>query len=198
MFAVKRSNFLGRVLLEDVLRGNTFASSGPHISHVKILGTVIVVIEPGNPHSGADVLNSRLRSNIRESPVAVISVEILAAEIVRDIKIGPAVAVVITPSAAKTVTRVVLVEARFRSHVAESTVSVIPHHEIGRAILRIVIGNRILVLICSLVINVEAKINVQPSIAVIVGGSCTRKRSLRRIVELKRIRLLAKLSAALI
>src|ERR1700722_4237204 len=198
MFAVKRSNFLGRILPEYVLRGNAFASSGPHVSHVKILGTVIVIIEPGNSHTGADVFNSCLRSNISESPIAVISVEILAAEIVRDIEVGPAVAVVITPSTAKTVTRVVLVEARFRSHIAERAVSVIPHHEIGRAVLGVVIGNRILVLIRSLVIDVKAKINVQPSIAVVVGGRCPRKGSLRSIVELKRIGLLTKLTAPLI
>src|ERR1700722_16509049 len=197
MFAVKRSNFLGRILPEYVLRGNAFASSGPHVSHVKILGTVIVIIEPGNSHTGADVFNSCLRSNISESPIAVISVEILAAEIVRDIEVGPAVAVVITPSTAKTVTRVVLVEARFRSHIAERAVSVIPHHEIGRGVLG-VIGNRILVFIRFLVIDVKAKINVQPSIAVVVGGRCPRKGSLRSIVELKRIGLLTKLTAPLI
>ena len=53
------------------------------------------------------------RGDVGEGAVAVVAVEILAAEIVHHVEIGPAVAIVITPGAAEAVTRVVAVQAGF-------------------------------------------------------------------------------------
>ena len=74
----------------------------------------------------------------------------------------------------------------------------IAHQEIGWSVLRVIVRRRILVLVSTLVIDIEAEVNVQPSIAVIVGGGCACKRSQRRSGELKGIGLLAKLSAAFV
>ena len=99
-------------------------------------------------------------SNISKGSVAVVPVEVLPAEIIHDIKVGPSVLVVIAPRAAETVARVVLIEARFRGNVPECSVAVVLHHEVGRTVLGIMIRNGIFVLIGALVIDVETKINV--------------------------------------
>ena len=139
-----------------------------------------------------------MRSNVSEGSVAVVAVEILAAEVVHYVEIRPAVAVVVAPPAAETVARVVLVQARFRGYVAEGSITLVPHHEVGRAIFGIVIGKRIFVLVCSLVIGVETKINIQPAIAVVVGNGGAGESPLRGIGELERAGLLSKLSVAFI
>src|ERR1700692_4647313 len=158
MLAIQPTNIFRRILLENLLRGNAFASGGPHISNIKILSTVIVIIEPANTHSRADVLNSRLWGDISKSPIPIITVKILPSEIIHHIEIRPPVPVVIAPPTAETVARIVLVEARSGGHVAESSVTMVTHHEVGWSIFRVVIRNGILVLVGSLVIRVEAKI----------------------------------------
>ena len=74
----------------------------------------------------------------------------------------------------------------------------LPHHEVGRAIFGVVIRNGILVLLGALVIDVEAEIDIQPAVTVIVGDGRSGKGSLRGIGELKRIGLLLKPAAALV
>ena len=56
----------------------------------------------------------------------------------------------------------------------------------------------IFVLPRALVIGVQAEVNVEPSIAVVVGNGRAGERSLRRVRELERVRLLPKLAAAFI
>src|SRR5271156_1720143 len=106
--------------------------------------------------------------------------------------------VVVAPAATKAIARVVLVEARLRSDIAKRSVAIVAHHEIRRTVLGRVIRSRVFVLIRALVIDVEAEINVEPAVAVIVGGRRAREGSLRRNRELKRIRLEAELAAAMI
>ncbi len=83
------------------------------LADVEVLAAVVVVIEPADAHPRPDVLDARLRSHVRESSVTVVAIQILAAEIIHHVQIGPAIAVVVAPSAAKTVARVVLVQSRF-------------------------------------------------------------------------------------
>ena len=112
MFAIQLSHFFWRALAESILHRHSHARRRPHISNVKILGSIVVVIEPADTHAGADVFNLRLRSNVGKSSIAIVAIKILAAEVVHHVEIRPAVIVVIAPSAAKTVARVVAVEAR--------------------------------------------------------------------------------------
>jgi len=131
-------------------------------------------------------------------PFAVISIEILSPEIVHHVKIGPPVAVEIIPSTAKAVAGVVCAEPGFGRDVTKSAVTVVAHHEIRRPVSRVVIGRWILVLLRALVIDIETKINVEPSVAVIIRNGRASKRSLRWIRKPKCIGLLNKLAAALI
>src|SRR5207249_2591233 len=100
---------------------------------------------------------------------------VLAAEIIYHIKVGPSVLVVIAPSTAETVSHIVSIQSRLCSNVAESPIPVVAHHEIGRTVFGVIIRRGILILVSALVIKIEAKINVQPAVAVIVGDGRTRK-----------------------
>src|ERR1700737_1644324 len=115
MFAIQRSYLLTRILLEDFLRRDTLPGRGPHVSDVKILDSVIVIIEPADSHARAHILNPGLRSDVGKSSVAV----------------------VVAPPAAKTVAGVVFVEARLRRDIAEGPVPIVAHHEVRRTILSI-------------------------------------------------------------
>src|SRR5712671_3321819 len=198
MFAIEGTNFFRRILFEHLLRGNALAGGGPHVSNVKILKAVIVVIEPGNAHPRANVLNSCPRSNIGEGAIAVVAVEIFATEIVHHVQVGPTVAVVVAPPAAETVAGIVLAEIGFGCNVAKGSIAIVSHHEIGRTIFGVVIRNGILVLVGPLVIDVQTKIDVQESVAIVVGNGRTGESSLRTAGELERIRLAAKLAIAFI
>ena len=57
---------------------------------------------------------------------------------------------------------------------------------------------RIFVLIRALIVGVEAEVDIEPAVAIVVGGGRAGERSLRRIGELKRVGLEAKFAAALI
>ena len=158
----------------------------------------MIVVKPADAHACADILDPGLRGNVSESPVAIVAIKILPAKVIDHVKIGPAIAVEVAPPATKAVARVVPVETRLGSHVAKRAVPVVAHHEIRRAVLGVIIRRRILVLVGALVIDVEAKVDIQPAVAVIIGNRGSCKCSLRRRSELKRVRLLAELSAALV
>src|SRR6267143_73764 len=198
MFAIQRSHFFRRILLEDFLRRDTLPGRGPHVSDVKILMAVIVIIEPADTHPRTHIFNSGFRSDIGESSVAVVAVEVLPSEVVHDIKIGPSVPVVIAPPAAKTVARVVLVKARLRGNVAEGSVPIVAHHEVRRTVLRVMVRRGVFVLVRALVIEVEAEVDVQPAVAVIVAQSRAREGPLRSGGKLKRLSLLAELATTFI
>ena len=198
MFLIERPNFFGRVFLEDFLHRDALAGRGPHVADVEILRAVVVVVEPGNAHSRANVFDRRLRGNIGERSVAMVAVEILPAKIVDHVEIGPAIAVVIAPPAAKAVTRVVLVQARLCGDIAERAVALVAHQKVRRPVFGIVIGRRIFVLPGALVVGVQAEVNVEPSVAIVVRRGRAGEGSLGRIREPERVGLLAKLAAAFI
>src|SRR5208283_3685554 len=198
MLVIECTRLRGRVLLEDVLHRDAFARRCPHIRHVEVFRSVIVVVKTADAHPRADIFHSCLPCNVDKSSIAIVAVKILSAEIVYHVKVGPAIPVEVAPPASKAVARVVLVEPRLGSHVAERAVPLVAHHEIGRPVVGVIIRRRILVLVGALVVDVEAEVDIQPAVAVIIGNRRSRKGALWRGSELKRIRLLAKLAAALV
>src|SRR5580658_77276 len=198
VFVIERSRFRGRVLLEDILRRNAFARRRPHVGYIEVLRAVTVIVKAADAHARADVLHSHLRSNVGKSSIAVVAVKIFSSEIIDHVKVGPTVAVEVTPSATKAVTRVVLVEASFGSYVTKRSVALVAHHEIWRAVLGGIIRGRIFVLVRPLVIDVEAEVDIGPTVAVVISHGRTRECALWRSGELKRIRFLAKLAATLV
>ena len=104
----------------------------------------------------------------------------------------------VAPAATKAVAGIVLVEAGLRRNIAKGSVAIVAQHEIGRTIFGGVIRRGIFILIGALIIDVKAEINIQPAIAIVVGGRRASESSLRRVGELKRVGLEAKLAAALV
>src|SRR5579871_5459341 len=72
------------------------------------------------------------------------------------------------------------------------------HEKVGRTVFGIVIGRWITVLSGGLVILIEAEIDVEKSVAIVVGCGGAGERTLRRIRELECIRLLAELAASVV
>ena len=125
----------------------------------------------------------------RKCPFGV-AVEILAAEIVGDVQVGPAVAVVVAPGGGEAEAVVVVVHAGGGGHVLEVaglSVEAVAEQEIGRPVLRVVIRHRIAVLRLALVVDVAAEVEIQAAVAIVIGRGDAGERALRRRREAERI-----------
>ena len=181
MFAIRGADPLGRVLHESFLHREAIAGSGPHIGDVEILFSVIIVVEPADTHSSADIFHFCVRRNVAEGSVTIVSVKIVASKVIGDVKIGPTIVVVIAPATGKTVAVIVLMEVCLGGNIAERSVAVIAKEKIGWTILGIEIRYGKSVLVLTLVINVGTKIDVQPPISVKVGKGHCSEVPLRRL-----------------
>src|SRR5882672_4155638 len=110
MFAVQHTGTFGSVFLKHCLSRNTLASGGPHVGHVEILAAIVVVVEPADAHAGANVFDASLRSYVSKRSIAIVAVQILTAEVVDYVKIGPSVAVIVAPSTTEAIACVVLMQ----------------------------------------------------------------------------------------
>jgi len=163
---------------------------GPHIRDQNVRSSVAVIIDPRSAHTRSDIIDPGLFGHIPEMTVRV-AIEILAAEIVRDVKIWPAIAIVVAPRCRKREAIVVVIHtgrSRDIFEVARRLVQPIPEQKIGRTIASIVIRHRIPILSFALEIKIAAEIKVEPSIAIVIRRSDTRECALRLRRESKRIR----------
>src|SRR5260370_28232829 len=179
------------------------ASAGrpPHIGSVKFFASVTIEIEPRNAHSGAHIFDAGLLRDIAKGAVAVVAIKIFAAEIVDHVQVRPrlaGLAAVVAPAATKTEAGVVLIQTGLFGDVAKGSITIVAQQEIGRTVLRVVVRHRIAILVVALVISVEAEINVQPAVAIIVGNGRAGKSSLRRSCELEGVRLQTEFSQSLV
>src|ERR1700736_6056981 len=196
VFAIQLANLFTRRILKIFLLRNTQSRRRPHIRNVKVLPAIIFKIKPAAAHAGAHILDTGFWRGVGKCAVAIGAIQIFAPKIVDHIQIGPLVAVVIAPRTTKAETRVVLIEARLFRNVTKGAVTIVAHHEIGRTILRIVIRHRITILVGALIKRVQAKINIQPAVTVIIRNGGSRERASRRIFKVKCIRLDSKFSSA--
>ena len=113
------------------------------------------------------------RRHVAETAV-VVAVEILAAEIVRYIEIGPAIAVVVAPGRREAEAVVVLDHAGFFCAVFKEAGAVgtqtVAKQKIRRAVLRVVVGRGIRVLRLALKIHVAAEVKIELAVAVEIGS----------------------------
>src|SRR6202035_1024804 len=198
MFTVKGTHILGRVLLKDWLRRNALAGGGPHVRDVKILVAVPIVVQPTDAHARAKVFYTQLRRDIRESSVAIVAVKVLASKVVDDAKVRPAILIIVTPAAAKTVSLVPLIEAGLGGDVAERTVALIAHEEIGWSVLCVVKRRGGFVRLGTAVVKIKTEVNIQPTVAIIIGNRCASERPSGRIGKPKCVDLLFELAVALV
>ena len=98
-------------------RGNALAGGGPHVGDVEVLFAVVVVVEGAYAHSCANVFDACLRGYVGKGAVAVVAVEVLAAEVVDDVEVGPAIVIEVAPAAAEAIAGVVDAQTRFGGYV---------------------------------------------------------------------------------
>ena len=196
--AVERFGVGWIVGMERGLFGDALASGGPHVGNVDVLIAAVRGIEPAGAHAGAGVVCAAVIGYGGERAVAVVAIEIAAAEVVRDVQVRCAVAVGVTPRTGETVAVVFCVEAGSCRAVNEVPISFIMEKKIGRAIARVEIRRRVVVLIEAEIIGVETKVDVEAAIAIVVGQSGMGECAQRRLGEGKRARLVFELSVALI
>src|SRR5207237_7954296 len=112
---------------------------------------------------------------------------VLAAEVVRDEKTGPAVLIVIAPHRRKTEAIVILVETDLIGDLYEPAVAVISKEHVGRSVQRIMVRRwrTGFVLAHADVIAVRAQIQIQEAVTVVVGHRRRRQRSLQRLLEME-------------
>ncbi len=115
-----------------------------------------------------------------EFPIAVVAVKIASPEVVGHIQVRPPVSVTVTPGAGETVAVVIRVQPRCLSPILKGGVSFIVEQEVRRSIAGVKIRHGIVILVQTQVVAIEAEINVEASVAIIVSDSRVGKRSLGR------------------
>src|SRR5579871_732163 len=152
----------------------------PHSSRVDILYAAIVDIEPTGAHTRARFVDVSLAGNRSKRPVAVVAIEVVSPEVVYDVQIRPAVSIAVSPRTRKAVAVVLNIQTSGLSAVFECAVSFVVEEIVRRAVSRIEIWHRISVLTQALVVVVQAEINVEAPIVVVIGNRSMRERALRR------------------
>src|SRR5919108_81758 len=189
MLVVQRANVFRLSFVKARVLRDANAGSGPHGGAVKILLSVMVKIAPASAHASANVFDAGFRGDTGKSSVALVAIKIVAAEVVGNVEVRVTVGIVVAPGASKTEAVIVDVHAGCRGSVHEGSVAFVVKEEIGRAVARVEIRSGIVILVETHVIRVEAKINVEAAVAVIVGNRGMGERSLRRLSELKGVAL---------
>jgi len=152
------------------------ASARPHRSTVDIRLVVVVEIEPGSAHPRSDVFDACLCGDGGEFSSAIIAVQIVSSEVVGHVEVQKTITVVVAPGARKAVPVVVHIQPRRLSPVQKYCIPFVVEQKVRRAIARVKIRSGIVILVQAHVIAVQAEINVQQSVAIVVsdGGMCER------------------------
>ena len=169
--------------------GDPLAVGGPHVAGVDVEVAVVVVVEERRAHAGAVVEDAGLRRDVLEADRAAaraeVVKEVLDAEVVGDEQIGPAVLVVVGPRRGEVVAIVGGVEAGGLGRVDEAAVPVVVEQHAGRAVACVVIGHRRagLLLAGAEEVGVDAEIDVEEAVAIVVGHRQAGEDALQRRVE---------------
>src|ERR1700721_4364817 len=102
------------------------------------------------------------------------------------------------PRATKTGARIILIKIGLGSDVTKCTVSIVAHHEIRRAILCVIVRRGIFVLVCALIEGIKTEVDIEPTVAVIIGNGGAGKSSLRLVPKQKCVRFLSEFASALV
>src|SRR5579859_109259 len=156
--------------MKQLIFRNTLARRGPHIGYIDVLLAAVCCIKPARAHSSTDVVCPRLFGDRRKSPVSIVAVEIAAAEVVRNIEIRPAVAIDVAPGASEAVTIILGTEAAGFCEIYKRAIALVVKEEVRRAVARVEIRRRVVILVEPEIIGIKAEIDVEFSVAVVVGN----------------------------
>ena len=188
---VERAHVRRRIGHERRRRRHAPAGRAPHVAGVDVEPSVVVVVEEGRAHPGAVIEDARRSGDVLEHDPAIpepeITVEILGPEVVRDQKVRPAVAVVVGPGGREVIAIVAGVETGPRRHIDEPPVAVVAKENARRAIARVVVRcwRSRLVFSGAEEIRVDADVQIEEAVAVVVRHRDRRQHPLQRPGELK-------------
>src|SRR6185295_20227548 len=131
-------------------------------------------------------------------PIAVVAIKIAAPEVIGYVEVGCPVGIEIAPGAGKTVAIVVHIQPRSRSPVSESRVAFIVQQEVRRPIARVEVRHGIVVLVEAGVVAVQAKIDVEPPVTIVVRDGGVGECSLGELGKPEGVTLKRKFSVSLI
>jgi len=157
------------------LSKRSHAGRNPHACGVDILVSVVVEVQPACAHAGSGLIHPCFFRNRSECPVAIAAVEIVTAKVVHHVQVRPAVRVEVAPGTGEAVTIVVDIQAGSFRPVLKDAVAFIVEQKVWRSIARVKIGDGIVILVQAEIVGVEAEINVEPSIAIVVGDGGVRE-----------------------
>ena len=130
-----------------------------------------------------------LGRDVGEVPAAIVAIELRTAEVVDHEQIGLAVGVVVAPRAGKAVAIVLDVQAAGLSCFDESEIAFVVKEAVGRPVTRVVVGDRVVILIEPQVVHVGAEVEIEAAVAVVVGSGGVGECALRLLREAKCIAL---------
>src|SRR5579863_5006024 len=120
-------------------------------------------------------------------PVAIVSIELRSAKVVDDEEVGLAIGIGIAPRAGKAIAIILHAQPRRLSGFDEGEIAFVMKEAVGRAVARVVVGDRVMILIQSQVVLVCAEIKIETAIAVVVGCCGMGKGALGLLRKAKRI-----------
>src|ERR1700733_6490740 len=115
----------------------------------------------------------------------MVAVQIAAPKIVGYVKIGTTVRGRVSPGTSETVAVVLGIQACRLGFVDKRRVSFVVHEEVGWTIAGVEIGRRVVILVQTKVVAIEAEVDIETSVAIVVGQGRMRERSLGRRFELE-------------
>ena len=131
----------------------------------------------------------RLAGDCSECAVAIVAIQIAAPKIVGHVKIRKTAGAGFTPGTGEAVAIILRIQAGGVRAVDKNSIPLVMQKEIWRTIPRIEIRHRVVVLVQSQVVAIHAEIDIQASVAVVVGDRRMRECSFGRMRKLEGISL---------
>ena len=191
MSLIERADVGRRVGHERRARRDPLAVGAPDVAGVDVEQSVVVVVDERRAHTCPVVEHAGRRRDVLEHDAAVafaeIAIEVFRPEVVGDQQVLPAVAVVVGPGRREVIAVVAGVEARVARRVDEAAATVVTKEHARRTVARVVIGRgrARLVLAGAEEIGIDAEIEVEEPVAIVVGHRDRRQHTLERLVEAK-------------
>src|SRR5579862_5518598 len=159
---------------------------------------VAIVVQPARAHAGADILDACFLGDGSKCPIAIVPVQIVASKIVGDVQVWTAGAVDVPPSASEAVSIVLGIQSRRNRTIHKCAIAFVVKQEVWRPVACIEIRRRVMILIEAEIVAVEAEVDVEPSVTVVVRDGSVRERALRSVRKPKGIALELKFPVSLI
>ena len=170
-------------------RGDALAVRGPHVAGIDVEAAVVVVVEEGGAHASAVVEHAGLFGDVLEADRAAaraqVAIQVLDAEVVGDEQVRPAVLVVVGPRRGEVIAVVAGVEPGRLGGVDEAALAVVAEQDARRAVAGVVVRHRRagLFLAGAEEVGVDAEIDVEEAVAIVVGHRQAGEQALQRLVE---------------